>query len=171
MAQDSPILAEVTPSAPRRVLAVLVLAGLSGVLIFLGLAHPPAGLVWQIFLFGGGIYALWLTEQLRRATRTGLILTPDRLEEAGGRLVVRVDEIVAVERGAFAFKPSNGFVLKATQAGRAVWRPGLWWRIGRRVGVGGATPARQTRAMAEVIAVLIAKRLAQEEGRHSAAPR
>jgi hypothetical protein len=36
-----------------------------------------------------------------------------------------------------------------------VWAPGLWWRFGKRVGVGGVTPAGQGKAMADVIAARI----------------
>ena len=31
------------------------------------------------------------------------------------------------------------------------WEPGLWWRIGRRIGVGGVTPASQSKVMADLI--------------------
>ncbi len=41
---------------------------------------------------------------------------------------------------------------------RDEWRPGLWWRVGRRIGVGGMTPASQTKFMSEIIAAMIAQR-------------
>jgi hypothetical protein len=39
-----------------------------------------------------------------------------------------------------------------------VWRPGMWWRVGRRIGVGGMTPAHQCKHISEIIAVIMAKR-------------
>jgi hypothetical protein len=54
-------------------------------------------------------------------------------------------------------KPSNGFtVVMETKQPRA-WAPGLWWRVGRRVGVGGVTGASQTKFMAEQIALRLAQ--------------
>jgi hypothetical protein len=38
------------------------------------------------------------------------------------------------------------------------WVPGLWWRIGKRVGVGGVTPSQPARYMAEVMSAMILER-------------
>ncbi|MBL4559156.1 MAG: hypothetical protein JKP98_25190 [Rhodobacteraceae bacterium] len=69
-----------------------------------------------------------------------------------------IAEIERVDRGALAFKPSGGFVLHLAAPGTAGWAPGLWWRVGRRLGVGGATNPMEGRAMADIIAVRIALR-------------
>jgi hypothetical protein len=63
-----------------------------------------------------------------------------------------------VERGAFALKPSNGFTLVMKHKSPRAWAPGIWWRTGYRVGVGGVTAAGQSRFMAEQIALMIARR-------------
>ena len=49
-------------------------------------------------------------------------------------------------------------MLKTRTPGPRVWRPGIWWRIGRRVGIGGVMPGHQTKAMAEILAALQAER-------------
>ena len=36
--------------------------------------------------------------------------------------------------------------------------PGLWWRIGRRIGVGGVTPASQSKVMADLITARLIER-------------
>ena len=64
----------------------------------------------------------------------------------------------SVDRGLFAFKPSNGFVVVLSQGGWRGWAPGLWWRLGRRLGVGGVTSAAQAKAMAEILSIEIARR-------------
>jgi hypothetical protein len=66
--------------------------------------------------------------------------------------------MVSVARGALAFKPSNGFPVTLRARGPFVWEPGLWWRIGRRVGVGGVTPGTPARFMAERMQERIARR-------------
>ena len=63
-----------------------------------------------------------------------------------------------MDRGAFAFKPSNGFMLKLSRKGPFAWEPGIWWRIGRRVGVGGVTPGTPAKVMAEMIQERITRR-------------
>jgi hypothetical protein len=44
-----------------------------------------------------------------------------------------------------------------------MWVPGLWWRIGRSVGVGGMTGAAETKMMAEMIEAMIAVRRARRD--------
>lgn len=153
----------ITTSGSRRVIALTVLLGLGALLLYLAMARPPEALGWQVFLLGAGLLVLIQAERFRRTSQLRLNLWPDRLEDSTGRVLCTMDEISKVERGTFAFKPSNGFALvidadKAAPARGFVWAPGLWWRMGRRVGVGGVTPVAQTKAMADMIAVRVAER-------------
>ena len=66
--------------------------------------------------------------------------------------------MVSVDRGAFAFQPSNGFLIRLRAGAERTWQPGMWWRIGTCVGVGGMTPGPQTKFMAETILAMITKR-------------
>ncbi|AVO39554.1 hypothetical protein [Pukyongiella litopenaei] len=151
------VLAEVGVSAPRRWLGVAMLTVIGGLVIYVALATPPAP-GWQAFLIATGLAALWVAERMRRATGSRIELTMTELRETGGETIALVAEIEAVDRGFFALKPSNGFLLRTRQPGSRRWRPGLWWRMGRRVGVGGVTPARQTKMMSEMLAAMLAER-------------
>lgn len=164
MRQDrhSEILATVSASAPRRMLGIVVLAILGGLLIYAGLTQPPEALGWQIVLLATGGTTLFLTERMRRATVVTLELTRDGLRDTEGRVLARLDQIESVNRGMFAFKPSNGFVLTTRDAQARHWNPGLWWRVGRRVGVGGVTPAAQTKYMADMIQTLLDERRTEQ---------
>ena len=68
------------------------------------------------------------------------------------------DDIARVERGAFALRPSNGFLLHLHAPGPRAWAPGLWWRLGRRLGVGGVTAAGQSKGMAEILTAMLVER-------------
>ncbi|MDW4497024.1 hypothetical protein R5H30_03450 [Sulfitobacter sp. D35] len=157
--EDTEILARVEAAPARRVIGIGALMLLGAMLIYIAFSQPPT-FGWQIFLLviGGG--ALWMGERMRRATATALELTQAELRDSAGTTLARVEDMVAVDRGLFAFKPSNGFLLKVSARAPRAWHPGLWWRIGGRIGVGGLAPQRQTRAMAEIIASLIARRRA-----------
>jgi len=149
--------ATISASAPRRLFAVTVLGVLGALLLWLGLAKPPASIWLQLFLVGLGIGALFLTDRMARATARSIVLQGGELRDSNGVLLCRVDQILRLDRGTFAFKPSNGFLIVMNEAGPRQWAPGMWWRIGRRIGVGGVTPAPQTKIMAELLAGMIAK--------------
>ncbi|MEB8387435.1 hypothetical protein OO012_09365 [Rhodobacteraceae bacterium KMM 6894] len=148
----------VRASTPRRYFAIATLLVLGGFLIFIALAQPSSSLGVQVFLLASGGVGLWLAERLRRATLLHLELTLDELRWSNGEVLARVDEIVSVDRGVFAYKPSNGFVLRLSGRGPLRWEPGMWWRTGRRLGVGGVASAPQAKAMAEMISAMIAER-------------
>ena len=64
----------------------------------------------------------------------------------------------AVDRGVFAFKPSNGFLVRTREKAGNVWAPGLWWRLGRRVGVGGMTASAEAKFMSEILSAMVLQR-------------
>lgn len=154
---DTDVLATVKASAGRRFLGIGLLSVLGVLVIYVAIASPPS-FGWQIFLVALGITALLVADAMRRSTAHVLELTRTELRDSGGVVIADVAEITGIDRGAFAFKPSNGFLLRLKNTGPRNWRPGLWWRVGRRVGVGGMTPGRQTKYMAEIIAVMLAER-------------
>lgn len=151
------VLAVVEASAPRRWLALVMLVALGGLLIYVALMTPPP-LMWQVFLIALGAASLWMAQSMYAATAGRVELTDSELRTGSGEVIARIEDIEQIERGAFAFKPSNGFLIRTRTPAARTWRPGLWWRLGRRIGVGGVTPGSQTKFMAEMISAMMAER-------------
>lgn len=147
------VIATVAPSPMRRWIAVAILLALGALIFWLALTTPPASLFLQAFLIAVGLGSFVMAELIRRATETWIELTEDGLRDGNGRTICAMSDIAGVERGAFAFKPSNGFLVRTKSGGPRVWQPGLWWRVGRRIGIGGVTPAGQGKFMADMIAL------------------
>ena len=155
--QDDDVIIMLQASQLRRVFAYGAVFGLGALVILLAFLSPPT-LGFQIFLIALGAATLVLAERLRRATLLGIVLTETDLRDTGGQILTTMDNIRSVDRGAFAFKPSNGFVLRLHESGPRVWAPGLWWRFSTRIGVGGVTASGPAKYMAEQIALRIAAR-------------
>nr|WP_319246982.1 hypothetical protein [uncultured Celeribacter sp.] len=143
-------------SPVRRSSASAMLVLLGGLLIWVAVDAPEMALPWLALLLVLAVGSLGLAWHVWRASAHGLVLTEEALCDGSGRVVCRLEDIAAVERGTFAFKPSNGFLITLKTTHTRAWAPGVWWRLGRRVGVGGVTPASQGKAMADVIAARIA---------------
>lgn len=148
---ENGVYAVVQASNARRLFAYGVLFSLGALVLYTALARPPA-VQWLGFMLIFGVGMLWLAERLRRATRMTIELTETEIRDSSGEVLATMDEIKGVDRGVFAFKPSNGFTLVMNTKRPRGWAPGLWWRMGRRVGIGGATSAGQAKFMAEQIA-------------------
>jgi len=154
----SDILATITPRPARRWVGVAIQVALGGLILSVAFAVQNAPFLVQAALLAFGLFMLVGALRLYRATEHYIELTETELRDSSGRVLATIDEITGVDRGAFAFKPSNGFLLHLRAPGVRAWVPGLWWRVGKFVGVGGVTPANEAKAVAEILSMLIAQR-------------
>jgi hypothetical protein len=115
------------------------------------------GLVAQAMMIAGALAALALAYAMWRGRTDSLNWTEAGLTDSGGRVIAARSDIVAVDRNPMALKPSNGFTLRMTAAQTRSWQPGLYWRIGRRIGVGGLTSPGVAKALADRIALETAR--------------
>ncbi len=134
-------------------MALGILWALGVMLVYLGFTAPLEGLGGRVAFIGLGAAAMFFADKLRRATLLQIEMTEEEIRDTDGRLICRLDNIKAVERGMLAFKPSNGFLLTLHEPMERAWAPGLWWRFGRKVGIGGITPGSQGKFMADLIAM------------------
>jgi hypothetical protein len=109
-------------------------------------------------MLGAGTLAMYCAYGLWQATAHRLELTDSRLRDTSGKLDLPLSQITAIDRGTFAFKPSNGFVVVLNAPQPRAWAPGLWWCLGKRVGIGGVTSRHEGKFMAEQLAMKIALR-------------
>ncbi|WP_298857695.1 hypothetical protein [uncultured Sulfitobacter sp.] len=144
-------------SAGRRFLGLGSLGLLGVMLIYIAIVQSPE-IQWRIFLLVLGVGSLWMVNRMRSATASRLELTETELRDSDGTRIALVEDIDVLDRGFFAFKPSNGFLMRTVKGGETEWRPGMWWRVGRRIGVGGMMPAHQSKQIAEILAIMMAKR-------------
>lgn len=151
------ILLSVRASTVRRSIAAVILAGIGLMVLQYGLSGSGGGL-GSVLALAIGAFGIWFSFSTWNGTDRTIELTSKGIRETGGPLLVRLEDIQAVDRGAFAFKPSGGFVLKLKSSHRRGWVPGLWWRLGRRFGVGGILPSVQTKLMADLIQEELLKR-------------
>ncbi|TCL09938.1 hypothetical protein BXY66_2005 [Shimia isoporae] len=161
-AKTDEVLSTVAASGPRRWFGVATMGGLGAILIYIAFTTTPA-FGWQVFLVVMGVGAVVLADATRRATENVIELTETELRVSNGEVIATLDEIDVVRRAMFDMKPSNGFALKLKQPRLRRWQPGLWWALGRRVGVGGVTPGSQGKAMAQTLEALLAERKAGRE--------
>lgn len=154
---DDDIEMELTASGGRRVIGVGSVASLGIIMLYLAMVQAP-GAEWRVFMVAFAGLSLWMAQRMWRATAHRLELTPEGLRSSDGRVIAAMEDVVSVDRGVFAFKPSNGFMVRLSRKGSFAWEPGLWWRIGRRVGVGGVTHRTPARVMAETMQMWIAQR-------------
>ncbi|NNK78808.1 MAG: hypothetical protein HKP40_08875 [Litoreibacter sp.] len=154
----SEVIAEVAPSAVRRFISAGVLAGLGVMFIYLAASRPPPGLHWIAIMVGCGLVLIYGGHKLWHSTDRAIELTEDELRMSDGTVLCKVEDVAKIDRSFFAFKPSNGFLVTTKVSYPRAWVPGLWWRMGKRIGVGGVTPGAGCKVMSDRLVVIIAER-------------
>ncbi|MEM9850852.1 MAG: hypothetical protein AAF761_02525 [Pseudomonadota bacterium] len=151
------LLAQLRVKGPRRVVAIVSVGLLAAAAIYLAVTPGmPAGA--RVFLIALGGVVGWGAWAIAKSTEVDLLLTRDGLVDAAGQMIAPMEYIERVDRGVFAVKPPSGFVIKLNTKMPAGWAPGVWWRIGRRIGIGGAVSGPDAKAMAEILELALADR-------------
>lgn len=150
------------PSAPRRIIGMGIQVTLGLLLLWLAVVHPPSSMFWRVFLIGLGLAALVLAQKGWRGSAVAIELREDGLFQQDGVAIAPLANIASVDRALFSFKPSNGFLIRLRESPGRAWVPGMWWRIGRRVGIGGVTGGADTKIVADALSFMVADRDARQ---------
>lgn len=149
------IIATLKPATFRCWGALAIIVGLGVLLLWIsatGAAGSPAATIIFLIFAALSFYAAFRIYEIKEIS---IILTKDGLFDTAGRTLCRLDQIKKLDRSFFAFKPSNGFVVSLKEPIGRAWVPGLWWRFGRSIGVGGVTSVSQAKSMADTITLLL----------------
>lgn len=152
------VIATLEPSLGRRWFGAIALGSLGILLIVIAISQPPNGLFLKVTVPLIGALFIWQAQWNLRVADHGLYLTKQGLFDAQNTLICPLYNMAEVDRGVFAFKPSNGFLVRLHEPESKGWAPGLYWRLGRRLGIGGATHPAQNRELAQALEVLIMER-------------
>lgn len=157
-AEPDETIIEIGASPLRRLLGAGALALICAILLWNGYQNfikSGSGLLLMLFALAG-YYAAW---RFWQSSSIRLVLTPTELRDSRGRLVANIADIVALQRDAFGIiKPTNGFVIATREKQPAAFIPGIWWRLGNRIGIGGLTGSGEGKAMAELLQELLRRR-------------
>ena len=154
-AGEAGTLAELTPSPIRRYMASGMMVLLGIVLVNVAISGWKSSVPSYVALAVLGLASLAVAWRMHRATANSLHLSRDGIHSSDGTVIAEVDNVARVELGLFAFKPSNGFLVVLKTPMDRAWHPGLWWRLGRRIGIGGVTPRAEGKVMAERLDMLL----------------
>ena len=158
----SEILVKLEVAQGRRMFGVLSIAALGMTLLYIAAVYPPAMIPALFALILVGALFIWAGYRLYRSTDNTILLTREAITTQSGHVLCRLEDIAKVDRGFFAFKPSNGFLVLLKERGQRSWSPGMWWHLGKHLGIGGVTSPRQSKEMVSIIQIILAEMKAAE---------
>ena len=140
---------KVVPSMPRRVLGVGLLFCIAVIFFYFAIYELRMSGIFAYVNLTIGSVQFWAAYKVYVATNESLVFNDGKITSTDGTLVADVENIAKIDRSMFAFKPTNGLLIILRKPMPASWRPGLWWRCGRFVGIGGCTPKHHGKQFAE----------------------
>jgi hypothetical protein len=148
MQDDQDFIAALRVSFGRRFIGCSVLAALT--ILFAVLAVQGAGTGAVAFGLAAALSA-GVTVGIWQVSAREVVMKPTGLFDSNGAVIVTLDQIERINSGPLSIRPSNGFSIRLTSRQSAHWAPGLWWRWGRMVGIGGLTSAKPSRDLANLL--------------------
>ena len=161
----SEILVKLEVAQGRRMFGVISITGLGITLLYIAAVYPPSIVLSLLTLIITGALFIWAGVRLYRSTDNTIVLTREAITTQSGHVLCRLEDINRVDRGFFAFKPSNGFLVSLKQRGERSWAPGMWWSFGKHIGIGGVTSPRQSKEMVSIIQILLTEKQQSEENK------
>ncbi len=160
---DDTLLFRLDVAPARRVIALVFMMLLSVILIYTAI-NSPLGFGVRGFLLAIGVVTLLGARALARGTKASVDLREDGIYLSTGEELAHIDNIDRVEPGMFAMKPSGGISVKLKTAPGFAFVPGMYWRVGRTLGIGGVTIRGAAKAMSDGLAAYLAERDAKQSG-------
>ena len=148
-------IAKLAPSTARFWSALVIITAFGALLLWIAATGAAGTAIGTIISLVSSALAFYAATVINKIKNRSLILTRDGLFDDQGTALCKMENIESLDRSFFAFKPSNGFVIKLKSKTDRAWVPGLWWRYGKRVGVGGVTSVAQAKAMADTLTLLL----------------
>lgn len=155
---DGRMIVEIARPAAVRWLVILCLGAMGALLLAMSVSIVARQPFVALALFAAALALLYLGLATLRSGASRLRFDGQRLTDDSGVELCRLEEIETVERGFVLLKPSTGFLITLKAPRPFAWAPGLWWRWGRKIGVGGATSRAAGKMMAEAISLALAQR-------------
>jgi hypothetical protein len=155
----SDVIIKIQPSVARRLFGVVILCMAALVMLNFAIGGTAQSVVLRFVLFILGVAFLWQAQANFRFANAALILKREGLFDDRGELICSLSNISKVDRSWFSFKPSNGFLIRLHQPAVRRWSPGLYWQIGKYLGVGGSISPAQTKEMSDKLLLLMQEKV------------
>ena len=106
-------------------------------------------------LLGLVLLALWFKRFLKRYSKVGFQINSTGLYDLETNLICKIDDIHKVDVSPYTFKSANGFIVFSKTKSKFRSVPGLYWRLGNRISIGGLISKNESKFLSTTLLALI----------------
>ena len=94
---------------------------------------------------------LWFIRFLKRYSKIGFLINQSGLFNIDGSVICEIDDIERIDVSPYTFKSANGFIviLKTKSSFKSI--PGLYWRLGKRLSIGGLVSKNESKFLSQTL--------------------
>lgn len=153
------VIVKIQPSFGRRIFGIAILCLAALIMLNYAFGDKAQSIVLRVFLLLFAVVFLWHAQTNLRFADAALILKRDGLFDNHGELICNLSNINRIDRGWISFKPSNGLLIRMHRPMPLKWVPGLYWRFGKNLGVGGMVSPVLTKEMSDKLLLLMQEKV------------
>ena len=151
----SDVILKIKPSAGRRIFGIIILCLVAVIMMNYAFGDKAQSIVLRFILLLMAVVFLWQAQANLRFIGAALILKREGLFDDQGALICSLSNINQIDRGWISFKPSNGLLVRMHKPMALKWSPGLYWRFGKSLGIGGMVSPVLTKEMSDKLLLLM----------------
>ena len=101
--------------------------------------------------------AIWFRSFLQRYSKVGFLINQSGLFNLDGSIVCEIGDIERIDVSPYTFKSANGFIviLKTKSSFKSI--PGLYWRLGKRLSIGGLVSKNESKFLSHTLSGFLEK--------------
>ena len=94
---------------------------------------------------------LWFRRFLKRFSKVGFLINQSGLFNLDGSIICEIGDIEKIDVSPYTFKSANGFIviLKTKTSFKSI--PGLYWRLGKRLSIGGLVSKTESKFLSQAL--------------------
>ena len=95
--------------------------------------------------------AFWFRSFLKRYSKVGFLINQSGLFNLDGSIICEIGDIERIDVSPYTFKSANGFIviLKTKSSFKSI--PGLYWRLGNRLSIGGLVSKNESKFLSQTL--------------------
>ena len=83
------------------------------------------------------ISTLWFKKFISQHPKVGFLLNQEGIFNLDNSIVCRIEDIETIDTSPYTFRSANGFIVFLRERSTFKIVPGLYWRLGNRISIGG----------------------------------
>ncbi len=101
------------------------------------------------------VLGIWLKRFLKKFSKIGFLINELGIFNLDESIICKIENIKKIDVSPYTFKSANGFIIFQKTKGSFKIVPGLYWRAGKRISIGGLISKNESKFLSSTLLEII----------------